>query len=133
METTFAFRFEWSYRVAGLPFGITPATTSVTVDEHRFRVRFGPWVLDTAVDNVTSCEETGPYGFAKTAGPAHLSFADRGLTCATNRQRGLCIGFEEPVSGIDPFGSIRHPGVTVTVAQIDALQRLLLTDRESTG
>jgi hypothetical protein len=64
---------------------------------------------------------TGPYGFVKTAGPAHLSFADRGLTLATNGDRGLCIRFVEPVAGIDPWGRIRHPGVTVTVEHPDDL------------
>jgi hypothetical protein len=123
--TRFRFRFASAYRIAGAPFGVTSSTTMVEVAHDRFRVRFGPWLLDTALDNVTGCSVTGPYGFAKTAGPAHLSLADHGLTCATNGERGLCVHFAEPVAGIDPFGRLRHPAVTVTVERIDDLERLL--------
>jgi hypothetical protein len=56
-----------------------------------------------------------------TIGPAHLSFTDRGLTMATNGDRGVCIRFREPVAGIEPTGRIRHPGLTVTVADCDGL------------
>ena len=59
--------------------------------------------------------------FVKTAGPAHLSLADRGLTFATNGDRGVCLIMREPVSGIDPFGLLRHPNLTVTVADCDGL------------
>lgn len=128
MESTFTFRFERSYRMAGLPFGITPATTHVTVGDGRLHVRFGPWVVDTPLGNVTGCEQSGPYDFVKTAGPARLSFADRGLTFATNGERGLCIRFAEPVAGIDPTGRLRHPGLTLTVDRIDDLRRALLPE-----
>jgi hypothetical protein len=64
---------------------------------------------------------TGPYSLIKTIGPAHLSFADRGLTFATNSERGLCIRFATPVRGLDPLGLVRHPAVTVTVADCDGL------------
>ena len=53
------------------------------------------------------------------AGPPHLSLADRGITFATNRQRGLCIRLHRPHPAIDPLGLIRHPGVTVTVGDVD--------------
>jgi hypothetical protein len=88
-------------------------------------VRFGPWHLRTPVTNIVGCERSGPYSVSKTAGPARLSLADRGLTCATNRDAGLCICFDEPVPAIDPFGKILHPGITVTVEQVDDLQRQL--------
>ena len=68
-------------------------------------------------------EPSGPYSVSKTAGPARLSLADRGVTFATNRDAGLCIRFAEPVPAIDPFRRILHPGITVTVEQVDDLQR----------
>ena len=68
----------------------------------------------------------------KTAGPARLSLADRGLTFATNPDAGLCIRFAEPVAAFDPFGRIRHPGITVTVERLDGLQRQL-TSPSTTG
>src|SRR3954466_4404387 len=116
----FAFRFTPLYRVAGAPFGITPATTACDVDGDHIRVRFGPWKVSTPLANVAAVETTGPFNVPKTIGPAHLSFADRGLTFATNAQRGVCVRFSEAIAGIEPFGMIRHPGLTVTVADCDA-------------
>jgi len=33
----------------------------------------------------------------------------------------VCICFREPVTGLDPTGRLRHPGLTVTVADVDGL------------
>lgn len=126
METqTFPFRFTTPYRLAGLPFGITPATATVHVRDSELAVRFGPWKVRTALANVTSTAVTGPFTFLKTAGPAHLSLADRGLTMATNSARGLCITFREPIAGIEPTGILRHPAITVTVADCQGLAAVL--------
>lgn len=123
--TRFPFRFATPYRLAGLPFGVMPASTMVEVVDDELRVRFGPWKVETSLDNVTGCTETGPYRFVTTAGPARVSLTDRGLTCATNGERGLCIQFGEPVPGIEPSGRIRHPAVTVTVERPSELAALL--------
>lgn len=64
---------------------------------------------------------TGPYRFGKTAGPARLAITDRGLTFATNATRGVRVSFWTPVRGLDPLGLLRHPELTVTVADVDAL------------
>lgn len=122
---TFPFRFTTPYRLAGLPFGVTPATAMVQVRDGELAIRFGLWRVRTGLANVTSTAVTGPFGFFKTAGPAHLSLADRGLTMATNGARGLCITFHEPVPGIEPTGTLRHPAVTVTVADCQALAAAL--------
>jgi hypothetical protein len=115
---TFRFRFDRLHRALGLPFGITPRTAQVVVDRAagQFVARFGPWTVTTPLSNISEARITSGYSPAKTAGPAHLSMADRGLTFATNDVRGVCILFREPVPGIEPFGRIRHPGLTVTVA-----------------
>lgn len=68
---------------------------------------------------------TGPYAFWKTAGPARYAITDRGLTFATNGDRGVLISFEKPVRGLDPLGILRHPELTVTVADVDGLADLL--------
>ena len=130
--TRFDFAFDDAHRVASLPFGVTPRTTAVVVDADQLRIRFGPWFVRTSLDNVTGMEATGPYSFLKTAGPARLSLVDRGLTFATNGERGLCIRFAEPVAGIEPSGRIRHPAVTVTVADPDGLAATLRS-RQVTG
>ncbi len=50
-----------------------------------------------------------------------MSLADRGLTFATNGDRGVCLFMRGPIPGIDPFGLLRHPNLTVTVADCDGL------------
>src|SRR3954452_15906399 len=97
----FPFAFARPYRLAALPFGIQPDTAFVDVGDD-LAIRFGPWKLITPRSNVTTTEATGGFSFLKTAGPAHLSFADRGITFATNGDRALCISFAAPVPGIDP-------------------------------
>jgi hypothetical protein len=121
----FRFRFTHGYRLAGLPFGVTPGRTGATVADGRLVVRFGPWRVDTPLANIAGVEVTGPYAFLKTAGPAHLAITDRGLTFATNGQRGACLRFHTPISGLDPLGLIKHPTLTLTVADIDGFIRAL--------
>ena len=119
-----------AYRLAGALVGVRPGAAWVEVDHvaGRIEARFGPWVVRTALDNVASAEVSGPYSKLKTIGPAHLSFADHGLTFATNDRRGVCLRFHAPVRGIDPLGAIRHPGLTVTVADPTGLVRALQAD-----
>jgi hypothetical protein len=117
----FSFAFAPAHRVAALPFGVLPSTTWVEVDDTSLRARFGFWTLDTARSNIEQVTTTGGYSFLRTAGPAHLSLADRGVTFATNGDRGVCVRFLEPVIALDPTGHLRHPGATFTVADPDAL------------
>ncbi|GAA0968606.1 hypothetical protein ENKNEFLB_00546 [Nocardioides aquaticus] len=118
MTQRFAFRLDPRYKVLGLPFGITAATTGVELDDE-LRVRFGPWRLRTPVANLAGVEVSGGYALLKTAGPPHLSFSDRGISFATNGDRGACVSFHEPVHSIEPTGRLRHPGATLTVADVD--------------
>jgi hypothetical protein len=94
--------------------GITEDNSYIEVAGDRVTVRFGRWSVETTRDNVASAEVTGPYAWWKVIGPPRLSFADRGLTFATNATRGVCITFHESVRGIDPLGIVRHRGLTVT-------------------
>lgn len=123
--TRFDFAFAPAYRVAALPLGITPRTTSVRLAGEGLEVRFGPWSLRTPLANVTGWEETGGFAYLKTAGPPHLSFSDRGITFATNGDAALCLRFATPVPGIEPTGRLRHPGATLTVADPAALAAAL--------
>jgi hypothetical protein len=74
-------------------------------------------------------EITGPYWFYRTAGPARLGVTDAGLTFASNGERGVLISFYERVPAIDPLGLIRHPELTVTVADVNGLVRALESER----
>jgi hypothetical protein len=123
----FGFAFDPLYRLAGLPFGVTASTALVVVDPDRgtLLARFGPWRVETSLANVTGVELAGPYRRITTIGPARLSFADRGLTFATNNRRGVCVSFADPAPGIEPTGRLRHPNLTVTVADPDGLAAAL--------
>ena len=121
----FSFAFAPSYRALSRPFGVKPESAWVEVSEDALEVRFGPWRLSTPMANVADTAVTGPYAVWKTAGPARLAVTDRGLTFATNGIRGVRISFHEPVRGIDPWGVIKHPELTVTVANVDALANLM--------
>ncbi|WP_374969592.1 hypothetical protein [Terrabacter sp. BE26] len=125
MTQEFELAFEPRYRLPALAFGVTPATARVLVTDDELRVRFGPWRLRTPLANVASSQVTSGYAFHRTAGPAHLSLADRGVTFATNSRQGLCISFVEPVHAIEPTGVLRHPAATVTVADPEALAAAL--------
>ena len=95
------------------------------VGDEAFEARFGPWHVRTPLTNITDVDVTGPYAFWKTGGPARLAITDRGLTFATNGDRGVLVLFKTPVRGLDPLGLLRHPELTVTVADVDGLAALL--------
>ncbi len=121
----FGFAFARSYRAPARAFGITPATAWVNLGNDTLEVHFGPWRLSTPLANISDVAVTGPYGFWKTAGPARLAITDRGLTFATNGKSGVLISFRTPVRGLEPLGVIRHPELTVTVAEVQRLVKLL--------
>lgn len=121
----FPFAFAQAYRVACRPFGIRPENASVEVGERTLRATFGRWLVQTPLANIAEVAITGPYRFIKTAGPPRLGITDRGLTFATNGERGVCIDFVRPVWGFDRLGLIRHPNLTVTVAEVERLATLL--------
>ena len=121
----FDFAFDPRFRLAALPFGVTPGTAAVELDDLHLSIRFGPWRLFTSKANVESAEVTGPYDWWKVAGPPHLSLADRGITFATNGDQGVCLRFRTPVAAMLPFGLLKHPGATVTVADTAALVQSL--------
>jgi len=117
----FEFRFDPAYRRAARPFGITPKRAWVQIEDGQLVAVYGPWRLRTPLSNISSVAITGPYRFYRTAGPARLGVTDAGLTFASNGERGVMISFRKRVPAIDPLGLIRHPELTVTVADVDGL------------
>jgi hypothetical protein len=117
----FDFDFAPAYRLPGALFGVRPAKAWVEVDDTTLRARYGPWRVTTPLSNVTGVEITGPYAYLKTAGPARLAITDRGLSFTPNGARGVLMHFAEPVRGLDPLGLLRHPELTVGVADPERL------------
>ena len=125
----FEMAFDPRFRLALAALGVTPATAHVTVTPDRLVACFGPWACRTTPANVREVCLAGPYRWYRAIGP-RLSLADHGLTFGTTTARGVCLLLREPVPGIDPLGVIRHPGLTVTVADP---QRFAATVRHYAG
>lgn len=99
--------------------GVRPDTCWVEVDAAAVDARFGPWRLTTPLDNVVGIEVSGPFRWYRAIGP-RISVADRGATFGTATHGGACLRFEEPVPAV--LGDVvRHPGLTVTVADPEGL------------
>jgi hypothetical protein len=112
---------------AGRLFGIAADRAWCEVDEAGLRAAFGRWSIRTELANVACVSTSGPYRWWKVVGPPRLSFADRGLTFATDTSRGVCVQFHRPVPGIDPLGIVRHPGITLTLEEPEGFRRALQT------
>ncbi len=120
----FAFAFDARFRVALSLIGVTPRTARVTLTDSRLVARFGPWICETPLGNVRDTCATGPYRWYTAIGPRG-SMVDRGLTFGTTTAGGVCVLFHEPVTGLDPLGRMRHPGLTVTVADVERFHTTL--------
>jgi hypothetical protein len=125
----FEMAFGPRFRLPLAALGVTPATAHVTVTPGRLVACFGPWVCRTAPSNVRAVSLTGPYHWYRAIGP-RLSLADHGLTFGTTTTRGVCLQLRDPVPGIDSIGLIRHPSLTLTVADP---QRFAATVRHYAG
>lgn len=123
--SVYPFHFDPRYLRLSRVFGVTPRRAVVKLEAGQLVARFGPWRVRTPLTNVSAVEVTGPYSIFKTAGPARLAVTDRGLTFATNGDRGVCLSFRSPVRGIEPFGLLKHPTLTLTVLDVDGLAATL--------
>ncbi len=108
----FDFSFDPRYRRLLWLVGASDHTSRIRVTEQTFSAWFGVCRVRTSLANVAGVELTGPYQPLRAIG-IRLG-ADRGLTFGSTPERGLCITFHRPVRGIEPFGLIRHPSLTVT-------------------
>ncbi len=123
--TRFAFRFD--DRFAGLvrlTTGATPENSEVAVTDTDLRVRFGRLRCRTPLANIKGIQITRDYRWYTAIG-ARGSFADRGATFGSSTVGGVCTCFHEPVGAL--FGSKRriHPGLTMTVTDLEGLAGLL--------
>lgn len=119
------FSFHPLFRVPALLAGVTELSAYVRVDEDELVVRFGPWRMAVDRADIESATLTGPYQPWKVIGPPHLSLADQGITFGTNPTAGVCIRLRRPAPGLEPTGRLRHPALTVTVADAEGLADLL--------
>jgi hypothetical protein len=114
---TFAFEFDPTFRLVLLGLGVTPGSSGVTLDDETFDARFGPFRLRTPVSNLKDVQITRDYRWYRAIGP-RVSRTDLGATFGTNTGGGVCVCFHKPVKAL--FG-VKHPGLTVTVGDLDGL------------
>ncbi len=117
--TRYPFHFDARYRPLLALLGVRPSTAWVDVDEDRVLARFGHWRVSIGAGNIADVCPSGPYLAVKAIG-ARLSRTDSGLTFGSTTRGGVCLLLREPVAGIEPFGAVRHPGLTLTVADPEA-------------
>ena len=120
MEQTFPFRFDPVFRPMLLGLGVHPKSASVTLTaDDRFVARFGVRKVDTPLVNIDCVQTSGPYRWYRAIG-LRGSRVDNGITFGTSVVGGVCVTFIEPIPPLIP-GMKGHPGLTVTVADIDGL------------
>jgi len=117
----FGFAIDPAYARILRLFGVRSGTAWVALQGGELRARFGFWRLSTPVGNIAGTCVTGPYASAWRAIGPHISLVDHGLSFGTNVERGVCVLFREPVRGRETLGAVRHPGLTVTVDDVDGL------------
>ncbi len=116
---TWPFAFAPKYQPALALLGIRPDNSQVTTDDDGFHATFGHLSVHTPWSNVKDVQVSRDYQAIKAIGPRG-SFKDRGATFGTNTVGGVCLCFHEGVTALaGPL--IKHPGLTVTVADIDGL------------
>lgn len=111
----FEFDFEHRYRPLLALMGVTPKSAWVDLTDEELDARFGPWRCRTPIRNIVGTQTSGPYLAIKAIGP-RASFADGGATFGTTTAGGACVKFARPVKILDPTGTLRHPGLTLTLA-----------------
>lgn len=125
-ERCFPFEFDRLFRPPLTVLGVRPQTAAVLVGAETFAIRFGPWRLATARENVTGANIIRPLRWWRVIGP-RLSLADRGVTFGTTTNAGVCVRFATPVAALIPGGWLTHPAATVTVTDPDLLVACLTT------
>ena len=119
----FGFAIETKYAPFLLTFGVTRDAAWLRIDDGEIEVRFGLFKLSTPLANITGYQISGDYRAYRAIG-IRGSLVDKGVTFGSNTKRGLCVTFAEPVS-VKPGIGPKHPGMTVTVEDIEGLAAAL--------
>ncbi len=115
---TFDFDFDPRFERYLSLVGVRPNNSRVTIDDDHLCVEFGPWRLTTPMSNITGFQRSGDYKWYRAIG-ARGSFKDGGITFGTTCDQGVCTKFRCPEPALMPFGLMKHPGMTVTLADPD--------------
>ncbi|MEL6891622.1 MAG: hypothetical protein AAFP84_08505 [Actinomycetota bacterium] len=114
----FPYRVDRRWSPILVPLGVREHQGVDLTDDGRLVARFGWATVQTPIHNVDHTEISGPHRWWTAVG-LRLSFADDGLTFGTNHERGLCIGFVEPIPKVIGFRD--HSALWVSVADPEGL------------
>jgi hypothetical protein len=117
-DAFFPYGTDWRFAPLWLPLAVRPGRDGVRIvaTDNKFRATYGFFHVETALDNIVGGHVTGPYRWYTAIG-VRLSFVDDGLTFGTNRDRGVCVHFRQPIPHV--LGRKPHSALTVTVADCD--------------
>lgn len=121
MATRYEFAFDPRFRGLLRLAGITPERSHVDVTDGHLEARFGPWIVRTPLGNIAGVVITGPHRPFRAIGPRY-SPSTHSLTFGSNAWRTLRLEFRDPVTGIEPTGSLRHPSLSLSVAEPEKLK-----------
>jgi hypothetical protein len=124
----FAYAIDKRYLPLLVPFGLRGSKDGVTLtDDGSFLATFGFFKLATPLKNITGAHITRNYRWW-TAFGVRASRVDDGLTFGTNHDAGVCIHFDQKVPS--PLRRSGHSALTVTVADLEGLTKLLGVDHD---
>lgn len=118
----FPYRFDSRWKPLFRTLGVKRSDGVTITDDGRLIATYGWARVETTVDNVDHVDVSGPHRWYTAVG-LRLSFSDDGLTFGTNHERGLCIGFVEPIPRV--IGLRSHSALWVSVADPDGLAAAL--------
>ena len=113
-------------------FGVKPENAGVEVGDERFEAHFGHWRVRTPLTNIAAVEVTWAVRILEYGRPG----ASRRYRPRTRRSRPTATAacwcpFGSPCLGVEPTGLLKHPELTVTVADVEGLAALLLRQTAS--
>lgn len=122
----FPFRIDPRFATPLRAFGVRDDTAEVVLDDVGITATFGWFRSRARWEDVQDACVMGPFRWYRAIGP-RLSLADKGVTFGSHTEGGTCIRFHRPVAAL--FGRRRmHPGLTVTVADPEALRAAIATE-----
>ena len=125
----FRYAIDARYLPVLLAFALRPARDGVRITgDGSFLASFGFFKLFTPLSNISGAHITRHYRWWTACG-VRASNVDDGLTFGTNRDAGVCVHFVEKVPSL--LRRSGHSALTVTVADLDVLTKMLGGDLET--
>ena len=121
MTTRYPFAFDPRFTRRLRLVGVRPDRAYVEIADQHLEARFGPWRVVTPLTNIVEVSITGPHRPLRAIGP-RFSPSTHSLTFGSNVERTVRIAFRHPVPGMEPLSIVKHPSLSVSVADPEKLR-----------